>query len=345
MTSIHEVAALAGVSTATVSRVLSDSSHPVKASTRQRVLDAASQLDFQPNRLASGLARRRIQVVAVIVHDMMDEYFSEIARGIEDAAYANGYVTLICNTDRSADKEVHYLRKLRSMRVDAVILTAGGLRDPQSRADIAAQLALLEQSGSMIVHLAPHGDGQPDVGFSNQVGLQLAVDHLVELGHTRIGFLRGPEHIETAEERLAAMHDAMARRGLTLDPSANLVGGFSRDDGERAASAFVAAGCPASAVVCANDQAAIGFLRGLRERGITVPDDVSIVGYDDIAPCHYVEPALTTVHVPLHDLGSFGMRVALELLGGSERQDPIQLPLSLTVRSSTAPAEDREAVR
>lgn len=344
MTSIHEVAALAGVSTATVSRVLTESSHPVKESTRQRVLDAASKLDFQPNALASGLARRRIQAVAVIVHDMMDEYFSEIARGIEDEAYANGYVTLICNTDRSAAKEIHYLRKLRSMRVDAVILTAGGLRDPESQADIATQLELLEQAGSMIVRLAPYGDGRPDVGFSNQIGLRLAVDHLVELGHTRIGFLRGPEHIETAWERLTAMHSAMARHELTLHPAANLVGGFSRADGERAAAVFVEAGCPATAVICANDQAAIGFLRGVRERAITVPDQVSIVGYDDIAPCHYVEPALTTVHVPLHELGTAGMKVALELLGGAPRRDPVELPLTLTVRSSTAPAQDREAV-
>lgn len=345
MTSIREVAARAGVSVATVSRVLSDSPHPVKISTRDRVLAAAAELDFQPNLLASGLARRRIQAVAVIVHDMMDEYFSEIARGIEDEAYAGGYVTLICNTDRSADKEVHYLRKLRSMQVDAVIFTAGGLRDPNSRAAIETQLSSLRAAGTVVVRLAPHGGGAPDVGFSNEEGLRLAVDHLVELGHTRIGFVRGPEHVVTAAERLDAMRSALGRHQLTLATSDLFEGGFSRDDGEAAADRFVDTECGASAMVCANDQAAIGFMRRLRERGVSVPTDVSVVGFDDIAPCRYVDPPLTTVHVPLHDLGVAGMRVALDLLGGAEDVGPIRVPVALSVRSSTGPIRTHEVHR
>lgn len=345
MTSLRQVAAKAGVSVATVSRVLSDSSHPVKASTRERVLAAAAELDFEPNLLASGLARRRIEAVAVIVHDVMDEFFNEIARGIEDEAYANGYVTLICNTDRSADKEVHYLRKLRSMQVDAVIFTAGGLRAPESRAAVEAQLEHLRSAGTAIVRLAPHGGGQPDVGFSNEKGLRLAVDHLVELGHRRFGFVRGPEHVETAAERLDAMRAALGRHHLGLAASDLFDGGFSRDDGESAADRYVDTGCGATAIVCANDQAAIGFMRRVRERGLAVPEDVSVMGYDDIAPCRYVEPPLTTVRVPLYDLGVAGMRQALELLGGSDDVQPVQLPLSLAVRSSTSTPRDQEVDR
>ena len=150
MPSLEDVAALARVSTATVSRVLSGSSHPVAAPTRALVLEAARTLDFEPNMLARGLARSRTQTVAVMVHDVMDEYFSEIARGIEDEAYANGYVTLICNTDRDPDKELHYVRKLRAMQIDAILFAAGGLRDREHRSEVARQLVQVEAAGGSL---------------------------------------------------------------------------------------------------------------------------------------------------------------------------------------------------
>lgn len=337
MPSLEDVATIASVSTATVSRVLSGSKHPVAEATRLKVLDAARSIDFEPNLLASALARSRTHVIAVIVHDVMDEYFSEIARGIEDEAYANGYVTLVCNTDRDQDKELLYLRKLRAMQVDAILFTAGAVRSTSHGADVGRQLAQIERAGGVVVRLAPPHDGRPDVGYSNRVGLALAVDHLVELGHTAIGFLAGPVNITTSAERLSAMRHAMRRHRLQFDPSLTFDAGFSRAGGEIAADAFVDAGAPATAVVAANDQAAIGFVRGLRRRSIMVPDQVSVVGFDDIQPCAYVEPALTTVRVPLYELGLTGMRLALDLLDGGSRPNATELPLELTVRSSTAP--------
>ena len=337
MATLQDVATLASVSLATASRVLSGSTHPVADDTRSRVLLAAEELDFEPNMLASGLARSRTQVAAVMVHDMMDEYFSEIARGLEDEAYANGYATLICNTDRDPTKEVLYLRKLRAMQIDAIVFTAGASTDKAHQAEIDRQLNQIESSGGVVVRLAPHPGGKPDVGYSNRVGLRLAVDHLVALGHSRIGFLAGPVRIATSTERLSAMRRAMKRRGLVLEQAAILEGGFSREHGEDAAERFVDAGLPVTAVVAANDHSAIGFLRGLRKRGVGVPGDVSVVGYDDIRPCAYVEPPLTTISVPLYDLGVLGMRLALDLLRGEQRPAPVDLPLELTVRASTAP--------
>jgi len=343
MSSLEDVAALAMVSTATVSRVLSASSHPVAERTRQKVLEAARVLDFEPNMLARGLARSRTQTVAVMVHDVMDEYFSSIARGIEDEAYANGYVALICNTDRDAQKEVHYLRKLRSMQVDAILFAASGLRDRRHRAEVDRQLVQIEASGGVIVRLAPHESGKPDIGFSNDVGFRLAVDHLVALGHRSIGFLSGPARLTTSHERFSSIRRALKRHDLALADDAVLEGGFSRSCGEDAAATFVAAGCPATAMVGANDQAAIGFARGLRAHGVAVPDDVSVVGFDDISPCTYIEPPLTTVHVPLYELGVRGFRLAVHLLAGGERPKPVYLPLALTIRSSTTrPRRPRE---
>lgn len=337
MPSLEDVAALASVSTATVSRVLSGSSHPVAASTRQRVLDAVSEIDFEPNLLASSLARSRTKVVAVMVHDMTDEYFAEIARGVEDTAYANGYATLICNTVGDPEKEVLYLRKLRAMQVDAVVFTAGAVHTKAHRGDVDRQLDQIESAGGVIVRLAPHPAGKPDVGYSNTIGLGLAVDHLIELGHHKVGFLAGSPMISTSAERLAAMRRALRRHGITLAPELVFAAGFHRAGGEIAATRFVELGLPATAVVAANDQAAIGFLRGLRARAVAVPGQVSVVGFDDIASCAYVQPPLTTVRVPLYDLGTQGMSLALDLLGGAPNPSPVSLPLTLTIRESTAP--------
>ena len=187
--------------------------------------------------------------------------------------------------------------------------------------------------------LAPRPGGQPDVGYSNRAGLSLAVDHLVDLGHTTIGFLAGPPKITTSVERLSAMRSAMNRHQLTLDPALIFDTGFSRLGGEEAAALFVKANLPATAVVAANDQAAIGFVIGLRSLSISVPGQVSVVGYDDIQPCAYVEPPLTTVHVPLYDLGGRGMRLALDLLDGHPRPGPTVVPLEFMIRSSTAPPQ------
>ncbi len=146
--SLSDVAASAGVSLATASRVLSDSPHRVAESTRQRVLSAADLLDFVPNLVARGLVARRTSTFGVIVHDMTDEYFAQIARGIEDVAYAGGRATLICNSDRRPDKELAYVRKLRSMRVDAILFTGSGLCDPAYQVAVQAQLRQLEAAGS-----------------------------------------------------------------------------------------------------------------------------------------------------------------------------------------------------
>lgn len=343
---LEDVAALAGVSSATASRVLSGSSHPVAEGTRQKVLDATKALDFEPNMLARGLARNRTQTVAVLVHDIMDEYFSEIARGVEDEAYGHGYVALICNTDRDADKERYYLRKLRAMQVDAILFAAGGLSDMTHRRDVARQLTQIEAAGGVIVRLAPHPGGKPDVGYSNRRGYALAIDHLVGLGHRNIGFLAGSPAITTSARRLAAMRLALAGHGIELGRAMIFDGDFSRAGGEKAAARFVEVDCAATAVVCANDQAAIGFVRGLRTLNVVVPDDVSVVGFDDIAPSAYVEPPLTTVHVPLYELGVQGMRLAFDLLAGEVRPKPYEFPLELVVRSTTAPPpRDRQEQR
>jgi LacI family transcriptional regulator len=334
--SLADVAARAGVSPATASRVLSNSPHPVADSTRQRVLSAAATLDFVPNLVARNLAVRRTGTFGVIVHDMTDEYFAQIARGIEDVAYAAGRATLICNSDRRPDKELAYVRKLRSMHVDAMVFTGSGLGDDAYQAALQPQLDQFTAAGGVVVRLAPSPGRPADVRWPTGEGYAAAVSHLTALGHRRFGFVCGPDLLPSSHERRAAATAALAAHGLAL--STVLVGDYTRHGGVRAAAALLAGGGRnrPTAVLAANDQLAIGLQAGLRAHGVAVPGDMSVVGFDDVPACTFVEPALTTIRVPLYDVGATGARIAIERLDGN-RPAAVTLGLELVVRASTAP--------
>lgn len=333
---LADVAACAGVSLATASRVLSNSPHPVADSTRQRVLSAAASLDFVPNLVARNLAVRRTGTFGVIVHDMTDEYFAQIARGIEDVAYAAGRATLICNSDRQPDKELAYVRKLRSMHVDAMVFTGSGLGDDAYQAALRPQLDQFTAAGGVVVRLAPSPGRPADVRWPTGDGYTAAVAHLAALGHRRFGFVCGPALLPSSHERLAAAASALAGHGLTL--SCVVAGDYTRHGGVRAAAALLAGQAEhrPTAVLAANDQLAIGLQAELRAQGVAVPGDVSVIGFDDVPACAFVEPPLTTIRVPLYDVGATGARIALERLDGGD-PPTVTVGLELVVRASTAP--------
>jgi LacI family transcriptional regulator len=333
--SLSDVASSAGVSLATASRVLSGSHHPVAEGTRQRVLSAAARLDFVPNLVARGLVARRSATFGVVVHDMTDEYFAHIARGIEDVAYTSGRAALICNSDRRPDKELAYVRQLRSLQVDAIVFTGSALCDPDHQLALEAQLRALEAAGSAVVCLGAGHRRPQDVTWSTTAAYQIAVAHLCELGHRRIGFVAGPAILASSHERLTAARAAMAAAGLDLSPSAVFTGDYTRDAGVAAAGAVVAHG-GVTALLAANDQLAIGLVAGLRARGVAVPGDVSVVGFDDIASCSFLQPPLTTIRIPLYDVGALGARAAIDRLEG-RTGGVVTVPVELVVRSSTAP--------
>lgn len=333
--SLSDVAARAGVSLATASRVLSDSPHRVAESTRQRVLSAAAGLDFVPNLVARGLVARRTSTLGVIVGDMTDEYFAQIARGIEDTGYARGRATLICNSDRQPKKELAYVRTLRSMRVDAIVFAGSGLGDDDYQAALAPQLALFADSGGVVVRLAPAPGWRADVEWPTSDGYLTAVAHLRSLGHTRIGFVGGPTLLSSSHERLAAAAAAIDAAGI--GPMQVFAGDYTREGGVAAARvimALAADACP-TALLAANDQLAIGLLAGLRHLGAKLPGDMSVVGFDDIPSCSFVEPALTTIRVPLYDVGAAGAQLAVDRLAGGAGPR-VTLPIDLVVRASTA---------
>ena len=337
MASITEVARLAGVSAATASRVVSASDYPVSAATRERVLEAARTLDYVPNALARGLLKSRVPVVAVIVHDITDPYFAEIVRGVEDAASIAGFLVITCSSERDAERERSYVRLLRSIRAAAVVFAGSGLDDPIVTEETDRHVAAMQADGAAIVHLSPHALGEPDVGVDNAAGIAAMVAALVALGHRRIAFLAGPRALYVARARLAGYRHGLDAAGIAYDERLVVRTRFDADGGVLGVDTLLAAGTPFSAVCCANDLLALGVLRRFAELGVAVPDAISVAGFDDISTAALTAPSLSTVRLPLREMGRLGFEHATGVLAGSE---PVRAVLATEVvlRDSTAAA-------
>ena len=336
LSSITEVARLAGVSIATASRVVAASNYPVSSATRERVLDAARELDYVPNALARGLLKSQIPLVGVIVHDITDPYFAEIVRGVEDAAAPGGYLVISCSSDRNPEREDSYVRLLRSMRASAVIFAASGIDDAALNENLARHVDGIRSYGGTVVHLSPHAGGRPEVGVDSAAGIAAMVAALVGLGHRQICFLAGPTWLYVARERLLGYRHGLDRAGIESDERLIVHGNFDQEGGAQAVDTLLDSGVPFTAICCANDLLALGALRRLAETGLAVPDQISVAGYDDISIASMTAPRLSTVRLPLRDLGRRGFEYALGALSGVP-PDRQELSTEVVLRDSTAP--------
>ena len=335
MASITEVARLAGVSIATASRVVSAADYPVSAATRARVLEAARELDYVPNELARGLLKRQIPVVGVIVHDITDPYFAEIVRGVDDAASKAGYLVITCSSERNAEREASYVRLLRSMRTAAVIFAGSGLDDPALNEELPRHVAGMRAYGAAVVHLSPHALGEPDVSVDNAGGIAAMVAALVGLGHRRIAFLAGPAALFVARPRLAGYLRGLADAGIEPDERLVVHTTFDRAGGAEGVDTLVAAAAPFTAILCANDLLALGAMERLGELGVDVPGRVSVAGFDDIPMAARTAPSLSTVRLPLREMGQRGFEAVDRQLAGKEAPTET-LPFEVVLRDSTA---------
>lgn len=340
MTSIVDVANRARVSVATVSRVLSGSSHPVSEDARERVLEAARSLSYSPNALAQAMVTRATRIVGVIIGDAVDPYFAAIVRGVEDVAREHGYLVIVCNSDRLPGIEFEYLQTLSNYQVDGVIFAGGGLLDEEYVQNIDQALESFYQRGAACVSLGKHLFSSLTVLVDNEQVIHDAASYLIELGHTDIGYISGPELLTTAELRLKGYHGALASHGLEFKPWLVLEGDYTYEAGLRAAQAIDAMPDKPTAVLASNDLMAIGCLVGLKNLGYQIPSEMSVMGVDDIVSTQFVDPPLTTVSLPLYDLGAVGMESLIRLRSGELTLDnTITLAHHLVIRKSTsAPA-------
>jgi LacI family transcriptional regulator len=337
-TSLRDVARLAGVSTSTASRVLSGSSHPVGEGTRRRVLAAAEQLNFAPNRLARALVTARSLTIAALVHDIADPYFAEILGGLEDVIGRSGYSLLVASSLRDPAKELAYVEAFQAYQVDAIVFAASGLTDPDYVAKLSALLDPYRRRGGVVVALSEHRYPSPSVRVANYEAAEMAVAHLAGLGHRRIGFIGGPAELAVSERRLAGYRNGLDRAGLASQSRLVVEGDFSLEGGRAAVGRLVDQGI--TAVIGANDMLAIGAMRELVELGVLVPGEVSVVGINNVVMAEYGPVPLTTIQVPTTVLGRRGGQLVLAMLERQDRQmaeTDIVLSPELIIRKSSGP--------
>lgn len=329
---IREVAQEAGVSIGTVSNVF-NRPHLVAEPTRRRVEDAVERLGYVLNASARSLRHGRSQTVGLLVMDIRNPFFTELARGLEDAASEAAYAVVLGNSDGSEEKERYYLRVLEEQRVGGVVLT------PVAHDE--RPLARLRARGMHVV-LLDRPASEPtmcSVAVDDVLGGRLALQHLLDRGHRRIAVLTGPRSIQQCEQRWQGAREAVSR--YNLDPDEVLVAmevpAMNADAGERAVTSILALHPAATAVFCINDLLALGVIRAMMRCGRRVPDDLAIIGYDDVEFAGALQPPLTTVRQPMYRLGEAAMQLFLDELRSGEEHSHRQLLLQpqLVVRDST----------
>lgn len=336
MSTIYEVAKRAGVSTATVSRVLSQP-RIVAPDTRRRVLQAVKHLGFEPNSTAKSLRTFRTGKILVTVPDLSNPFFGLILQGIEDAALREGYAVLIGDTQNDDKREERYALMLKRKEADGLIFL--GHRLPKEAATLIQSLA---PRCAPIVNGCEFSRtlGIPSVHIDNAAAASEAMEHLYALGHRRIGIITGPLVSPLSRDRLSGA-TACAREHKASSDCIIMHGDFSVESGAVAADRLLRRRSRPTAIFCFSDEMAMGALESARRFGIAVPDQLSVVGFDDIQYARYTAPPLTTIAQPMRQIGEGVVRLLLDILSGKGdalTPQSVTLPHELVVRASTGPA-------
>ena len=324
---LEEVARLAGVSTSTVSRYLSGT-HVVSQEKVAAIEGSIKRLNYRPNLVARGLAKGRTMTVGVLTQEISSSFFNEAMRGVEDALASHNYEAIFVSGHWNKVEEEQRLVSLIGRRVDGVILLLADLDDAlmDRHAQGVPMVLLGRQSASMRVH---------SLGFDHHNGACEAVRHLIELGHRKIAFIAGAQDRLDAEERWRGYRDALQAAGLPFDERLVAIGGYLETGGVTAMNTLLDRGLPFTAVFAANDDSAYGAMLALYRRGMRVPDDMSIVGYDDLPHSSFSLPPLTSVRQPLRDLGREAASAVVALIEGRKPPRATVAKLDLIVREST----------
>ncbi|MGA5299799.1 LacI family DNA-binding transcriptional regulator [Nucisporomicrobium flavum] len=335
MATLADVARRAGVSTATASRIINNSPKPVGEALRERVLAAVAELEFVPNANAQQLARAHRTAVGVIVHDVSDPYFAEITRGLQRVATDHGRLVIICNSYRDPERELAYVDLLHAHRTAAIVLAGSGYHDAPTTARLDRKLRLYESTGGRVAVIGRHEHAGDAIVPENEHGGYLAADALYRLGHTTIGVIAGPKHLTTTTDRLAGLRRAAREHGHRLTARHIEYAGFDRNGGMAAAGLLLDRNPSLTAIAALNDSMAVGALACLRERGVDVPGRVSLIGFDDMPISVDVTPPLSTVRLPLEEIGVRAMSLALREPDDEPRVE--HAAAELVLRDSTAP--------
>ncbi len=335
---IADVAQQAGVSKATVSRVLSGRAEYMRDATRQRVEAAIELLNYRPSSVARSLTSKRTYTAGILISDVGNPFYPEVIHGVEDTAFQDGYDVFLCNTNYDEKRGMAFVRSLIDKRVDGVLIMSSSMSD-----EWLAELARNNVPAVVLdwdVHNARGNLCLLRVDY--QKGIQQAVDHLVALGHRQFAHVSGPKELRTTQLRQESFLTALQGYGIPKSDVMTIEGDLRIEGGRKAMQAIAERGAGKTAVFCANDLMAMGILSEARAYAIQIPTDLSVIGLDDIWLATQTDPPLTSVALPRFQIGQMAMQLLFELLENPrmEEAEPLyaQVETSLTVRESTAPA-------
>ncbi len=330
---IRDVARMAGVSTATVSRVLAGIGNP-KTETADAVMAAVEALDYRPSAVARSLRMRRTHTFGLIVTDIQNPFFPELVRAADDAARHVGYSILLGSAAFDEHRAVHYLDLMADRRVDGMIVASSQVSDESWRWLAESPVPVV------VVNAEPASVPITVITSDNRTGMRMVAEHLIGLGHRRLAYIRALDGITADVPRIEGFRAACEAAGIAASAIVELHGDALFEGGEQAVAELLAAGTDVTAIACHNDITAIGAMRALRAAGIRVPDDISVVGCDDIAAASWIVPSLTTVAQQKAEMGRMAVERLLTMLDAGEggiAPETIRVPMVLQVRESTGP--------
>jgi DNA-binding LacI/PurR family transcriptional regulator len=333
MANMKQIAQMADVSLGTVSHVLNGSAR-VREPLRRRVLEAVETLGYQPSQLARGLRRDKTNMIGMIIPDVTNPFFPAVVRGAEDLAFSNGYRLILCNTDNDHAKELTHLNELRTY------LPSGLIVIPSSFSDLTAQAQHYRKAGTAVVcvdRLPKHWNGDT-VTADNEDGAYRATRHLLQAGHRQLATITGPLHLTNAQERLAGFRRAVRGAHLTIGSEYVQETTFDKRGGFTKATLLLRMLPRPTAIFAGNDMIAFGVLLAIREAGLRCPQDISVMGFDNLELAEMTNPALSSVSQPGYQLGMTAAQILLDRVAGDEGPPKhCVLQTELTLRESVAP--------
>jgi LacI family transcriptional regulator len=329
-TTIYDVAREAGVSMATVSRVVNGNPN-VKPATRKKVLEAIERLGYRPNAVARGLASKKTTTVGVIIPDISSIFFAELARGIEDIATMYKYNIILCNSDQNKDKEIHLINTLLEKQVDGIVFMGGHITEEHvehfKRSPVPVVLAATLDTNSEI----------PSVNIDYRQAVHDAISTLIEKGHSRIGMLSGTlDDPVNGYQKFLGYREALEGAGLPFDEQLVVIGDYTYDSGIEAMTSFLELEEKPTAIFASTDEMALGIIHGAQDHGYSIPNDFEVLGFDNTRLATMVRPTLSTVVQPMYDIGAVSMRLLTKFMNKEEVSDHIVvLPHRIEFRQST----------
>lgn len=328
---IYDVAREANVSMATVSRVVNNNPN-VKPQTRKKVFDAIERLGYRPNAVARGLASKKTTTVGVVIPDISNSIFAEVARGIEDIANMYHYNIILCNADKRKDKEIRVINTLLEKQVDGLLFMGGAVTEEHIQAFKTSSVPIV------LCATSDANESYPSVDINHEAAAADAVRNLIRQGHRRIGMISGTlEDPSNGYARYQGYKKAVEEAGIAFDESLIRIGNYRYESGSEVAQYFLGLSERPTAIFAANDEMAIGAIHAIQDAGLRVPDDISVISVDNVRMASMVRPQLTTVAQPMYDIGAVSMRLLTKLMNKETVQEHrVILPHEIIERQSVA---------